>query len=202
MTARAAAPAATLRLGETGFVLTARLGSDSNMTPHARTAGLAVLLLAIASAQAACGDRTPPEGFGLGEEEGPPGGTVGNRREVRDMTEPTLAEPEEIVDQPRAYAGERVTVVADVHEVFGPHAFEVDGGLVALGPRDARWFAAEEWRGESIQVTGTVLPLAQIETDLGWSLNVEIESELAGDAVALAVERVEWVYDERGDLLE
>ena len=89
------------------------------------------------------------------------------------------------------YLGRSVTVEADVQEVFGPRAFTLDeddalaGGIdndvLVLGTQTGNLERIEDnWLRNKVRVTGTVrgLGLVEIEREVGWDLDRQIEAEL------------------------
>jgi hypothetical protein len=82
-----------------------------------------------------------------------------------------------------------------------PARASIDDDLVVL-PHGASWAAAPQWKGEALEITGAVRAPGDLGEELGWSVNVELEAELAGKDVVLVARHVEWVYDERPRPLE
>lgn len=89
------------------------------------------------------------------------------------------------------YLGKTVTVEADVQEVFGPRAFTLDeddafaGGIdndvLVLGAQTGNLERIEDnWLRNKVRVTGTVraVALVDIEREVGWDLDRQIEAEL------------------------
>ena len=127
---------------------------------------------------------------------------------VADLSEPregnlTVAD---VMGNLERYTGQTVTIVADVEEVFGPKAFKLDednalaGGidndLLVVGSESASLATFDDqWVDNKVKVTGVVRQIAvvDLEREIGWDLDPEIEIELE-DAkaviVANAVERV------------
>jgi hypothetical protein len=113
----------------------------------------------------------------------------------------------DIQDHPDTYAGQTVTVVADVEEVHSPRAFSLDedspaaGGidndLMVLSPQSGSLGDIDDqWLNNKVRVTGTVglVNIVEIERELGWDLSPELEVEVGkAKAVIIArtVERVE-----------
>ena len=113
----------------------------------------------------------------------------------------------DIQDHPDTYVGQTVTVVADVEEVHSPRAFSLDedspaaGGidndLMVLSPQAGSLRDIDDqWLNNKVRVTGTVakINVVDIEREIGWDLNPELEVKV-GKAkaviIAKAVERVE-----------
>ena len=97
----------------------------------------------------------------------------------------------DIVEDPHRYFGQSVTVVADVEEVHTPLAFSLDedapleGGvdrdLLVLSPKAANLSDIDDqWLNNRVKVTGKVgkMAVVEVERELGWDLNPEIEAEL------------------------
>lgn len=89
------------------------------------------------------------------------------------------------------YLGKTVTVEADVQEVFGPRAFTLDeddafaGGIdndvLVLGTHTGNLERIEDnWLRNKVRVTGTVrgVALVDIEREVGWDLDRQVEAEL------------------------
>ncbi len=105
------------------------------------------------------------------------------------------------------YDGRTVTVVADVEEVLGPRAFTLDedaplaGGidndLLVLSPRAGSLANIDDqWLNNKVRVTGTVRRFAtvDIEREIGWDLDRQLEAEYEGKKpvlIASSVERVQ-----------
>jgi hypothetical protein len=106
----------------------------------------------------------------------------------------------DIVGAPHSYVGKTVTVEADVEEVLGPRAFALDedaplaGGtdrdlLVLSGRAGSLADIDDQWLNNKVRVTGTVRPMSvvEIEREVGWDLDPELELELErADAVLIA----------------
>ena len=127
-------------------------------------------------------------------------GTSGN------AAAPVTARVAEIVGEPATYFGKTVTVEADVEEVFGPMAFALDedapleGGvdrdLLVLSKKAGKLADIDDqWLNNRVRVTGSVgrMTVVEVEREIGWDLNPEIEAEVerAGAIlIASAVDRV------------
>ncbi len=111
----------------------------------------------------------------------------------------------EITRSPKALIGKTVTVVADVDEVYGPRAFEleedapqdrgVDNDLLALIPKVGDFPSVDDqWKDGKARVTGVVYRMApkDIEREIGWVLPSSLESKFKGKPVLIArsVERL------------
>lgn len=114
----------------------------------------------------------------------------------------------DIVADPTRYAGQTVTVVADVEEVLTPYAFQLDedsptaGGidndLTVFSPKSAQLADIDDqWLNNKVRVTGTVraYSVVDIERDIGWDLDPQVEAELEGVKAALVASSVERVGD-------
>ena len=95
---------------------------------------------------------------------------------------------EDVVDNPTAYAGRTVTLNGEVEETYMPgRAFSMTGGgviaeneIVVLSKGQALMPVEE---GKTVSATGTirayaVAELDQLESDLGWDLEPDLEAEL------------------------
>jgi hypothetical protein len=126
-------------------------------------------------------------------------GAAANREGTLDVAD-LMAKPDE-------YFGRTVTVVADVEEVFGPMAFALDedaplrGGIdrdILVLAKNAGNLADidDQWLNNKVRVTGTVgrVSVVEVEREIGWDLDPQIETELerAGAIlIASSVERVQ-----------
>jgi len=112
----------------------------------------------------------------------------------------------DIVGEPESYFGRQVTIEADVDEVMGPHAFSVDedaplaGGidndLLVLSKEAAGLQDLDDnWVDNRVRVTGTVgrVDATEIEREIDWDLNPEVEAEFEGQRAVLIAESVERV---------
>lgn len=98
-------------------------------------------------------------------------------------------EPGTIVANPNAYIGQTVTIVGEVEEIFGPRAFTLDEETIA-GNTDLLVLAPQNpavnleaidnnWLNDGVRITGAVrrMVVADVERDLGWDLDNELEVE-------------------------
>ena len=97
-------------------------------------------------------------------------------------------------DEPAKYIGQRVSVDAEVDNVFGPRMFSIDergwfglgAGMLVYMPSQ---FAALVREGDLVTVEGTVqrFELAEVEEEWGWfGLNDEVEVEFVKRPVLVA----------------
>lgn len=113
-----------------------------------------------------------------------------------ERVEPTV---EDVVDEPLEYAGRTVTLSGEVGQVHGPRSFVLESTddpfgiweqellVVTRSPvRLARSGPLEE--GENIVVAGRVesMVVAEIERELKWDLEPEIETEYADEPILIA----------------
>jgi hypothetical protein len=112
----------------------------------------------------------------------------------------------DIAGEPDKYLGQTVTVVADVEEVHSPRAFSLDedspaaGGidndLIVLSPAAGSLSDIDDqWLDNKVRVTGKVgkLQIVEIERELGWDLDPELEVEVEkarAVIIASSVERI------------
>lgn len=114
----------------------------------------------------------------------------------------------DIVGEPESYVGKTVTVSADVEEVFGPMAFALDedspltGGidndlLVLSKKAGALEEIDDQWLDNKVRVTGTVgtWGAVEVEREIGWDLDPEIEVELENGGPVLIATSVERIPD-------
>lgn len=112
----------------------------------------------------------------------------------------------EIAEHPDKYLGQTVTVVADVEEVHSPRAFSldedsptqgVDNDLLVLSPAAGSLSDIDDqWLNNKVRVTGTVgkMAIVEIERELGWDLDPQLEVEVEkarAVLIARAVQRIE-----------
>lgn len=112
----------------------------------------------------------------------------------------------DITGNPEQYIGRTVTVEADVEEVLSPMAFTldedapvaggIDNALRVFSPQSARLANIDDqWLNNRVRVTGTVrrVTVVELERELGWDLNPEIEAEIEGNRpvmIASSIQRV------------
>ncbi len=112
----------------------------------------------------------------------------------------------DIVGEPESYYGRQVTIEADVDEIMGPHAFSVDedaplaGGidndLLVLSKQAASLQGLDDkWVDNRVRVTGRVgrVDSVEIEREIDWDLNPEVEAEFEGERAVLIADSVERV---------
>lgn len=150
----------------------------------------------------ACGDR-----YGSSEST-PAENTVGTAGEDYAAGTTPVAD---IVSEPNSYFGREVTVVADVEEVFGPYAFALDEDAPLRGGIDRDMLVLtrkstnladidDQWLMNKVRVTGTIgrISVVEIEREIGWDLDPELEVELEGAGAVLIAQSVERVEDAAG----
>lgn len=102
-----------------------------------------------------------------------------------------------IIESPRDYVGKTVTVSGDVESVFGPRAFAMDSGvqageLLVLGaepfPQVSEGGSRAFLVSDNAKVTGKVVLLitAEVEREVGWDLDRQLEVEYEGRPVLIA----------------
>ena len=109
----------------------------------------------------------------------------------------------DITGDPNRYAGQTVTVVADVEEVLGPRAFKLDeddaltGGidndLLVISPKaDSLNDIDDQWLNNKVRVTGKVnkYTLVELEREIGWDLEPELEAEIERRGAVLVASAV------------
>jgi hypothetical protein len=126
-----------------------------------------------------------------------PAGTAGSNGTVRVA---------DLMATPDKYVGRTVTVVADVEEVLGPNAFTLDEDAPLAGGIDNDMLVLskqanslsdidDQWVNNKVRVTGMVrkMSLVDIEREIGWDLNSELEAEFdrrGAVLIATSVSRV------------
>lgn len=146
---------------------------------HTSALGLAALL-----SLAACGEAARDR------EAARPGGEAGDAMPAADRP-PGQIRVADLVGNPQRYVGQTVTVEADVEEVWTPYAFSLDedaplaGGvdrdLLVFSPKAANLAAIDDrWIDNRARVTGTVrtMSVVELEREIGWDLDPELEAEL------------------------
>ncbi len=121
----------------------------------------------------------------------------------RDRVEPTLGTAQDpnpllkqVANEPDRYLGRRVTISGEVEEVTSPRAFRVEGDdgilfekeLLVVAKSDVRPGGNALEEGDTVVVTGKVAKLrtTEIERDIGWDLQPELEVEWRDKAVLIA----------------
>jgi hypothetical protein len=113
----------------------------------------------------------------------------------------------DIAGEPDRYMGQTVTVVADVEEVHSPRAFSLDEDSPAAGGIDNDLLVLspsagsladidDQWLNNKVRVTGKVgkMAIVEIERELGWDLQPELEAEVErakAVLIATSVQRVQ-----------
>lgn len=145
------------------------------------TCGLA-WVFAAAIAASACNEQPAYQDNPTPAAESQPAGTSGTTASVR------LAD---IAGDPGKYAGQTVTVVADVEEVLGPGAFKLDEDAAVAGGVDNDLLVLskkagtladidDQWTNNRVSVTGKVgkFTVVEVEREIGWDLAPELEAEV------------------------
>lgn len=117
----------------------------------------------------------------------------------------------DIVAAPDRYFGKTVTVIADVEEVLGPRSFALDEDAPLRGgiDRDLLVFSRnaadltdidDQWLNNKVRVSGTVgrYSVVEIERELGWDLDPQLEAELERSGAVLIASSVQRVSREAG----
>lgn len=120
--------------------------------------------------------------------------TAGCGREPQTEQEPATLET--VVEQPNQYLGKRVTIMGEVDEVVSPRAFEVedDSGLIfekellVLTKSDVNLSGTPVREDDELFITGKVMNLVttEIERELGWDLDPQLELEWSQKPVLVA----------------
>lgn len=97
----------------------------------------------------------------------------------------------DITGEPEGYVGRTVTIEADVEEVWTGYAFSldedapfeggVDNDLLVFTPKAANLTEIDDqWVNNKARVTGTVrmMSAVELEREIGWDLDPELEIEL------------------------
>lgn len=115
-----------------------------------------------------------------------------------DEARPGMPRVADIVGNPDNYAGQTVTVEADVQKVLGPRAFlldedsplagGIDNDLLVIGRQTSNLEAIDnDWMNNKVRVSGTVgrMTVVEVEREAGWDLTPEIEAEVEGAEAVL-----------------
>jgi hypothetical protein len=172
------------------------------MNMHARFLGAVTALLVIGTSGCDSGDV--PE---IAEVPGIPPATETTTPSME--TAPpstTTTRVADIMENPAAFNGREVTIVAEVDEVLSPRAFKldedsplaggVDNDLVVLYPQSATLADLDDqWLDDEVRVTGTIrtMNIVDIEREIGWDLDPRIEVRLEGMKPVLVARTVERV---------
>jgi hypothetical protein len=106
----------------------------------------------------------------------------------------------DITGAPNAFIGKTVTVVAEVDDVYGPHAFTLDGedpapakgarnDLLTLVPKVGGFPDVDaQWKDDKARVTGVVqrMVVKDVEREIGWELPSGLEAKFKGKPVLIA----------------
>lgn len=110
-----------------------------------------------------------------------------------------LLDVEKLNDEPTRYVGQRVSVAGELQEWLDARAFVLESGgifddeMTVIVPKDAKGMSPRELPEDAdIVVTGTVrsTTLVEIERELGWDLDPELEIEFDGTRTYLVAERI------------
>ena len=114
----------------------------------------------------------------------------------------------DIVGDPERYFGQTVTLRGEVQEVHSPMSFTLDedaplrGGidnelLVFSRKADSLEPIEDDWMNNSVRVTGTVgrMTVVEIEREVGWDLNPELEAEVERSRAIIIAQSVQRVDD-------
>ncbi|AEI67179.1 hypothetical protein [Corallococcus macrosporus] len=111
---------------------------------------------------------------------------------------------EELNDNPAKYAGRTVSVAGEIKDKIDWRSFVLESGgifddeIVVLVPGDSQGLTPLRLSEDAnVVVTGTVrsLPLVEVERQLGWDLDPELEVELEGTRDYLVADRIDYQRD-------
>lgn len=103
--------------------------------------------------------------------------------------------PADVAEQPESYLGKKLTLVGEVHQVGNPRAFELESNrelfgddLLVLSRSPVRFGGTPIGEDDEVVVVGRVreLRVAEMERELGWDLEVDVETEWKNKAVLIA----------------
>ena len=164
-----------------------------------RKSGAIAYTFAVILASSAC-DREQS----VVEREGAPAESREMEGTTGEAAEGATVDVAALMESPDKYFGRTVTIVADVEEVLGPNAFTVDedaalrGGvdndMVVLSRKaDTLADIDDQWLNNKVRVTGTVgrMNIVEIEREIGWDLDPELEAEVEKAGAVLIANSVE-----------
>lgn len=102
---------------------------------------------------------------------------------------------EDVEEDPAEHYGEQVTVAGEVDQILSPRAFMLEGSgflwdheIPVLTKSDVTLRGQDITADDALMVRGTVRPfvVAEIERELGWDLDPEIEIEMRDQPVIVA----------------
>lgn len=97
------------------------------------------------------------------------------------------------------HQGQRVSVAGEIEEKLDGRSFILESGglindeILVLVPKNAQGINAQQLRDDAnLVVTGTVrsMPVVEVERELGWDLDPQLEVELEGARNFLVAERI------------
>jgi hypothetical protein len=106
----------------------------------------------------------------------------------------------DITNAPNAFIGKTVTVVAEIDDVYGPHAFTLHGedpapakgarkDLLTLVPKVGGFPDVDaQWKDDKARVTGVVqrMVVKDVEREIGWELPANLKSRFVSKPVLIA----------------
>lgn len=127
-------------------------------------------------------------------------GAGGRERERQRQPAPSMTlDVQDLNSNISQYLGQQVSVAGEVEEKYGPRSFILESGglfndeILVVVPRDAQGLKAQQLQEDAdIIVTGTVrsMTVIDVERELGWDFDPEIEMELEGTQNYLVAERI------------
>lgn len=103
---------------------------------------------------------------------------------------------EQVAEEPTGYYGKRVTLTGEVKNVLGPRAFRIEGDgvwldmdeILVLTRSPASFMGAELRDDTDVIASGTLRRgmVVELERELGWDLDPEIEAEIQSKPVLVA----------------
>jgi hypothetical protein len=165
-------------------------------------------VFACALAVAACGEETATTEVETDKvnRTDPPEETRGAQSASAKSGKGKLVAVADIVAHPNRYLGKTVTVEADVEEVLSPFSFALDedaplaGGIdndfLVFSPQAASLMEIDDqWLDNKVRVTGTVgkMTIVELEREIGWDLDPQIERELEDVQALLIAQSIERV---------
>ena len=137
-----------------------------------------------------------------------------SRTAQRDETRPGITPPadaarasdtsmpaSDVASAPDKFAGQTVTVRGEVEKILSPTSFVLDddgpdvkADLLVFSPKEGTPTNLDDtWRDQTVRVTGTVgkMTVVEIEREVGWDLDPQVEAEVEGAGAILIARKIE-----------
>ena len=107
----------------------------------------------------------------------------------------------DVASAPDKYLGQTVTVRGEVERIMSPMSFVLDDDgpdiqpdLLVFSPKEGNPTTLDDtWRDKTVRVTGTVgkMTIVEIEREVGWDLDPQIEVEIERAGAILIARKIE-----------